>query len=72
MIGTWLLALFGAFNAQAIPINFSVFQEFRDSARALVFAGTLSMQQVPEPAGLALIGLGVLGLALVCRKRRVK
>jgi hypothetical protein len=46
--------------------------EFRDSARALVFAGMLTVQQVPEPAGLALIGLGVMGVALVCRRRRVR
>jgi hypothetical protein len=45
--------------------------EFRDSARALVFAGMLSVQQVPEPAGLALIGLGLLGMGLL-RKRRAR
>lgn len=44
--------------------------EFRDSARALVFAGMLSVQQVPEPAGLALIGAASLGVALLARRRR--
>jgi len=43
--------------------------EFRDSARSLVFAGMLSVQQVPEPASLVLMGLGVLGIALVRRRR---
>jgi len=44
--------------------------EFRDTAASLVFAGMLSVQQVPEPAGLALIGLAVLSVALVRRRRK--
>jgi hypothetical protein len=43
--------------------------EFRDGARSLLFAGRLSVQQVPEPATLALIGLGALGVALARRRR---
>lgn len=44
--------------------------EFSNSASTLVFAGMLTVQQVPEPAGLALIGLGVLGVAFMRRRRR--
>jgi hypothetical protein len=44
--------------------------EFRDAVtRMAVFAGNLTVQQVPEPGSLALIGLGVLSVALARRKR---
>ncbi|NJO34865.1 MAG: PEP-CTERM sorting domain-containing protein [Rhodospirillales bacterium] len=45
--------------------------EFRDAiTRTAVFAGLLTVQQVPEPAGLALLGLGVLGVTLMRRHRQ--
>lgn len=44
--------------------------EFRDAVTKMaVFAGNLTVQQVPEPGSLALIGLGVLGIALARRRR---
>jgi hypothetical protein len=47
--------------------------EFRDAiTKTAVFAGMLTVQQIPEPASLALIGLGVLGVALVRRRRQLQ
>jgi hypothetical protein len=45
---------------------------FLDSAQDVVFAGSLSVRQVPEPATVALVGLGLLGLVLarLIRSRR--
>ena len=56
-------------RSQASPL---AAYEFRDGARALVFSGLLSVQQVPEPAGLALLGLGILGIAFTRRQRRAQ
>jgi hypothetical protein len=89
VIGTWLLVLWGAASAHAIPMNFSVFYvgsvldgagtgsfSSDDATRQVTdfrftfsnFTGT----QVPEPAGLALIGLAVFCVALVRRRRKAQ